>query len=63
MIYTVTYFNPLGNCDNVTHVEANTEVDAALIAHADFCQSLMDILISGFIRTGLLYCKTKYKEK
>lgn len=36
MIYTVTYFNPLGNCDNVTHVEADNEVDAALIAHADF---------------------------
>ena len=36
MIYTVTYFNPLGNCDNVTHVKADNEVDAALIAHADF---------------------------
>lgn len=36
MIYTVTFFNPIGNCDNVTHVEADTEVDAALIAHADF---------------------------
>ena len=36
MIYTVTYFNPLGNCDNITHVEADNEVDAALIAHADF---------------------------
>ena len=36
MIYTVTFFNPIGNCDNVIHVEADTEVDAALIAHADF---------------------------
>lgn len=36
MIYTVTYFNPLGNCDNIAYVEANNEVDAALIAHADF---------------------------
>lgn len=36
MVYTVTYFNPLGNCDNVIHVEADNEVDAALIAHADF---------------------------
>ena len=36
MIYTVSYFNPLGNCENVTHVEADNEVDAALIAHADF---------------------------
>ena len=25
MIYTVTYFNPLGNCDNVTHVKADNE--------------------------------------
>ena len=30
------FFNPIGNCDNVTHIEADTEVDAALIAHADF---------------------------
>lgn len=36
MIYSVTYFNPLGNCDNTTHVEADNEVDAALIAHAEF---------------------------
>lgn len=36
MIYTVTYSNPLGNCDNTTYVEADNEVDAALIAHADF---------------------------
>ena len=36
MVYTVTYFNPLGNCDNIAYVEANNEVDAALIAHADF---------------------------
>lgn len=35
MIYTVTFFNPIGNCDNVTHVEADNEVDAALIAHAE----------------------------
>jgi len=36
MIYSVTYFNPYGNCDNTVHVEAENEVDAALIAHADF---------------------------
>ena len=36
MVYTVTYFNPLGNCDNIAYVEANNEVDAALIAHAEF---------------------------
>ena len=36
MIYSVTYFNPYGNCDNTVHVEAESEVDAALIAHADF---------------------------
>lgn len=36
MIYSVTYFNPYGNCDNTVHVESENEVDAALIAHADF---------------------------
>ena len=36
MIYSVTYFNSYGNCDNTVHVEAENEVDAALIAHADF---------------------------
>ena len=34
-IYSVCYFNPIGNCDNVVHVEANGEFDAALIAHMD----------------------------
>lgn len=36
MIYSVEYFNPIGNCDNVVHVEASNEFEAALIAHADF---------------------------
>ena len=36
MIYTVSYFNPIGNCDNVVHVEANSELEACLIAHAQF---------------------------
>ena len=36
VIYTVEYFNPLGNCDNVVHVEAANEFEAALIAHPDF---------------------------
>lgn len=34
MIYAVEYFNPVGNCDNVVHVEAPNEFEAALIAHA-----------------------------
>ena len=25
MIYIVTFFNPIGTCDNVTHVEADNE--------------------------------------
>ena len=25
MIYTVTFFNPSGTCDNVTHVEVDNE--------------------------------------
>lgn len=25
MVYTVTFFNPVGNCDNVTHVEVDAE--------------------------------------
>lgn len=33
MIYSVTYFNPIGNCDNNVHVEADSELEAALIAH------------------------------
>ena len=36
MIYTVSYFNPIDNCDNVVHVEANSELEACLIAHAQF---------------------------
>ena len=36
MIYTVTYFNLVGNCDNIAYVEADNDVDVALIAHADF---------------------------
>ena len=36
MIYTVTYFNPVGNCDNIAYVEADNDVDVALIAHAGF---------------------------
>ena len=35
MIYSVEYFNPIGNCDNVVHVEADNELDAALIAHTN----------------------------
>lgn len=34
MIYTVTYFNSVGNCDNIAYVETDNDVDAALIAHA-----------------------------
>lgn len=36
MLYTVSYFNPLANCDNVVHVEADSELEACLIAHAQF---------------------------
>ena len=39
MIYSVEYFNPIGNCDNVVHVEASDEFEAALIAHAE-CWSM-----------------------
>lgn len=35
VIYSVEYFNPVGNCDNVVHVEATNEFEAALIAHVD----------------------------
>lgn len=35
VVYAVEYFNPLGNCDNVVHVEAPNEFEAAFIAHAD----------------------------
>lgn len=35
MVYAVEYFNPIGNCDNVVHVEAPNEFEAALIAHAE----------------------------
>ena len=34
MIYTVTYFNPVGDCDNIAYVETDNDVDVALIAHA-----------------------------
>lgn len=38
MIYTATYFNPVGNCDNIAYVGADNDVnvDVALIAHAEF---------------------------
>lgn len=36
MLYTVSYFNPLGNCDNIVHVEADSELEACLIAHAQY---------------------------
>ena len=36
MLYTVSYFNPLGNCDDIVHIEADFELEACLIAHADF---------------------------
>ena len=36
MIYTVNYFNPVGNCDNIAYIEADNDVDVALIAHAGF---------------------------
>lgn len=36
MLYTVSYFNPIGNCDNVVHVEADFELEACLIAHAQY---------------------------
>ena len=36
MIYTVTYFNLVGNCDNIAYVGADNNVDVALIAHAEF---------------------------
>lgn len=34
MIYTVTYFNPVGDCDNIAYVETDNDVDVALIAQA-----------------------------
>ena len=39
VIYSVEYFNPIGNCDNVVHAEASDEFEAALIAHAE-CWSM-----------------------
>ena len=36
MLYTVSYFNPLGNCDDIVHIEVDFELEACLIAHADF---------------------------
>lgn len=34
MIYVVQYFNPIGNCECVRHVEAENPLMAAFIAHA-----------------------------
>jgi hypothetical protein len=48
MIYSVTFFNPLGNCDNIAHVEADNEVDAALIAHADFWATSKPFCLSDY---------------
>ena len=35
MIYTVTHFNPVGDCDNIAYVETDNDVDVALIAPAE----------------------------
>lgn len=48
MIYSVTFFNPLGNCDNIAHVEADNEVDAALIAHTDFWATSKPFSLSDY---------------
>lgn len=39
MIYTVNYFNPIANCENVVHVKADSELEACLIAHAQMWTS------------------------
>lgn len=48
MIYTVSYFNPIGNCDNVVHVEADSELEACLIAHADFHRPFVKFNLSDY---------------
>lgn len=25
ILYTVSYFNPIGNCENIVHIEADSE--------------------------------------
>ena len=67
MIYTVTFFNPIGNCDNITHVEADNEVDAALIAHADFWVTskpfnLSDYKIENYDMKNLLTANLIYND-
>lgn len=48
MLYTVSYFNPLGNCDNIVHVEADSELEACLIAHADFHRPFVEFDLSDY---------------
>ena len=48
MLYTVSYFNPIGNCDNVVHVEADSELEACLIAHADFHRPITKFDLSDY---------------
>lgn len=48
MLYTVSYFNPIGNCDNVVHVEADSELEACLIAHADFHRPFVKFDLSDY---------------
>ena len=48
MLYTVSYFNPLANYDNVVHVEANSELEACLIAHADFYRPITKFDLSYY---------------
>jgi len=48
MLYTVSYFNPLGNCDNIVHVEADYELEACLIAHADFHRPITKFDLSDY---------------
>ena len=48
MIYIVSYFNPLGNCDNIVYVEADSELEACLIAHADFHRPIVKFDLSDY---------------
>ena len=48
MLYTVSYFNPLANCDNVVHVEADSELEACLIAHAQFWLPIKEFDLSDY---------------
>lgn len=48
MLYTVSYFNPIGNCDNVVYVEADSELEACLIAHADFHRPITKFDLSDY---------------